>query len=314
MRIVLLSRYQKVISRGVEVFAEELAKRLSKKHEVKIFSGSDADSLKKVMAEKPDIVVPLNGRWQSWKMSLGRIVGKYKLLIGGHSGIGKDDIWNILICRPDIYIALTEKQLNWAKRFAWGSRLVKIPNGIDLDKFNPKGEKVNLGLNKPVILSVGALVWYKHHERVIEAVSRLKAISLLIVGKGEDENKLRKLAEKKLKERFKIISLPYDKIPNIYRSVDLFTLPSWDREAFGIVYLEAMASNLPVVAPDDDSRKEIIGEGGILVDVSNADEYASAITQVLNTNWGIGPRKQAEKFSWDIIAKEYEKVLEGIIR
>lgn len=309
MKIVFLSRFQQTSNRGVEVFVDELSKRLSKKHQVEIFSGKDADSLSKVLAGKFDIVIPLNGRWQALKMSLGRIFGGYKLLIGGHSGIGKDDVWNIFVCQPDIFVALTERAFNWSKKFAWGSKVVKIPNGVDLQKFRPDGEKMKLTLHHPIVLSVGALVWYKFHDRVINAASKLNSVSLLIVGQGEDEKRLRNLAEEKLKGRFKIISAEYTDMPKIYRSCDLFTLPSWDREAFGIVYLEAMASNLPVVTPDDHSRKEIVGEAGILVDVSDSKEYANAIKEALNRNWGNKPRLQSEKFSWDIVAEKYEKII-----
>jgi len=291
----------------VETFIKELTARLSQKHEVEIFAGKDADDLGKIIKGQFDVVVPTNGRLQSLKVSLGRSVGKYKVLISGHSGIGRDDIWNIAVGRPDVFVALTEHMANWAKKWAWGIRVVKIPNGVDLGKFNPSGEKLDLGLPKPIILSVGALVWYKYHDRVIEAVSGLNKGSLLVVGKGEEQEKLQKLGEEKLGKRFKITGFSYEDLPKVYRSVDLFTLPSWDREAFGIVYLEALASGLSVVAPDDLSRREIVGNGGILVDVSDTKKYAEAVNLALSMNWGDKPRKQAENFSWDIVANKYEE-------
>lgn len=307
MRILFLSRYQNTSNRGVETFIKELTARLSQKHEVEIFAGKDADDLGKIIKGQFDVVVPTNGRLQSLKVSLGRSVGKYKVLISGHSGIGRDDIWNIAVGRPDVFVALTEHMANWAKKWAWGIRVVKIPNGVDLGKFNPSGEKLDLGLPKPIILSVGALVWYKYHDRVIEAVSGLNKGSLLVVGKGEEQEKLQKLGEEKLGKRFKITGFSYEDLPKVYRSVDLFTLPSWDREAFGIVYLEALASGLSVVAPDDLSRREIVGNGGILVDVSDTKKYAEAVNLALSMNWGDKPRKQAENFSWDIVANKYEE-------
>lgn len=187
--------------------------------------------------------------------------------------------------------------------------MIKFPNGVDIKKFTPQGPKKNLGLTPPIILSVGALEWYKYHEKVIEAVSLLNNGSLVIVGDGSQKTKLEKLGQRKLGNRCKIIQMPYSDMPSIYRSVDVFTLPSWDREAFGIVYLEAMATNLPVVAPNDSSRREIIEEAGVYVDVDSPSEYAKGLTEALSRNWENTPRKQAEKFNWPKIAAEYNQVL-----
>ncbi|HLD91975.1 MAG TPA: glycosyltransferase, partial [Patescibacteria group bacterium] len=83
-------------------------------------------------------------------------------------------------------------------------------------------------------------------------------------------------------------------------------------ESFGIVLVEAMATGLPVVATNDAIRKEIVGDAGLFVDPTNADEYAKILEKALNTNWGDKPRNQAEKFSWDKIAKSYEEILENL--
>ncbi len=312
MKIVFLSRHQNTTERGAEVFVKELSLRLSKNHIVDIFTGEKADSLKEVLKGHYDVVIPINGRLQSLKFSLGRIIGKYKLLISGHSGVGIDDIWNIVI-KPDVFVALSDFAAHWAKKYAWGSKVVKIPNGIDLDKFSPVGEKLNIDLPRPIILSVGALVWYKHHERVIDAVSKMKEGSVLIVGKGPLKEKLKKRGEEKLNQRFKIMDVKNKDMPKIYRSADLFTLPSWDREAFGIVYLEAMASGLGVVAPDDPSRREIIGNGGLLVDVENIALYSQTLDQALKLDWKKKARLQAEKFSWEKISQQYQNLMEGLI-
>lgn len=313
MKIVFLSRYQNQLQRGAENFVEELCKRLSLIHEVIIFSGKESDSFSTILKGKYDIVIPINGRLQSLMASLGRVSGKYKLLITGHSGIGRDDIWNILV-RPDVFVALTNYQLEWAKKWAWGSEILKIPNGIDLNKFTPEGEKLNLNLPKPIILSVGALIWYKYHDRVIRAVSKLPNGSLLIVGEGEKKVELERLGKKLLGDRFKISQFAYEDMPKVYRSCDLFTLPSWSREAFGIAYLEAMASGLGVVAPDDSVRREIIGEAGLFVDVTDPQKYAQAIEKALKIDWGRIARKQAEKFSWDKISKQYENVMQSLLK
>ncbi len=309
MKIAFLSRYQHTTERGAENFVKELALRLSKNHLVAILAGNDADSLSRILKGKFDIVIPINGRLQSLKASLFRLIGGYKLLITGHSGRGWDDIWNIVIAKPDVFIALTDVTAKWAESWAWGSKVLKIPNGVDLIKFSPRGDKFMFDLPRPIFLSVGALVWYKHHDRLIKAVSGLSQGSVLIVGEGPDKERLQKVGRNLLDKRFKIINVKYDDMPKVYRAVDLFSLPSWDRESFGIVYLEALASGLRIVAPNDETRREVIGKAGIFIDTSNIKNYSQALQDCLSKKWDNIIRQQSENFSWNKIAKQYESVM-----
>lgn len=306
MKIAFLSRYQDTISRGAETFVRELSRELSQRHEVSILSGGKADSLSEILKEDYQIVVAVNGGMQSLKASLGRLRKNYKLVISGQAGIGRGEIFNLAVTKPDLYVALTQHMFKWVKGWAWGSQVVKIPNGVDLNKFKPDGGRLDFKLKKPVILSIGALVWYKHHERTIKALSLMRG-SLLLVGEGPEKERLESLGKKLLGDRFKIIQAEYKDLPKIYRSGDLFVLPSWEREAFGIVYLEALACGLGIVAPNDLARNEIIGEAGILTDVSDPQSYAKAIEQALNLNWKAKAINQARKFSWEKVAREYEK-------
>lgn len=313
MKIAFLSRYQNINQRGVETFVKKLSEKLSKDFEIDVLSDGDSDDIFKIIKGKYDVVVPVNGRLQVLKVSIGRLFGGYKVLISGHSGIGRDDIWNIVIGRPDIFVALTEKMYKWSRKWAFGVKVLKVPNGIDLNEFSGKGSRMELGLPKPIVLCVGALEWYKHHERVIKAVGRLGKGSLVIAGDGSLKKELEELGRKEIGENFRVEKFDYKKLPELYRSCDLFTLPSWDREAFGIVYLEAMASNLPVVAPDDESRREIVGDAGELVDTSDIDKYSEAIKQALSKDWGDKPIRQAERFSWDKVATLYSDAFRSLL-
>lgn len=303
LKIAFLSRFQGKVSRGVETYVEELSKRLARNHNIKI--------LKDVNNDRYDVVIPTNGRLQALKASIGRFTGNYKVIISGQAGIGRDDIWNISITAPDVYVALTDFEKDWAKKWAWKTKVVKISNGVDLNKFYPA--RSHLARLEPIILSVGALEWYKYHERTIKAMEFVEG-SLVIVGDGPKKQELLTLGSKKIPGRLKIISMEYEEIPKAYRSADLFVLPSWDRESFGIVYVEAMASGCPVVAPDDPSRREIVGSGGIFVDVENPQKYATAINEALSKNWGDLPRKQAEEFSWDKVAEKYEELFKELFK
>jgi glycosyltransferase involved in cell wall biosynthesis len=189
-----------------------------------------------------------------------------------------------------------------------------IPNGVDLTKFKPNGEPYKIGLKKPIVLAVGAFTEQKRLDLVIKAVSKLKNVSLLVVGSGgEQKDKIYDLGIKILgKDRFKLISIPFNEMHKVYRTANVFTLPSKSSEAFGNVLVEAMATNLSVVATDDPIRYEIVGEGGLLVDPTDINEYAKVLRKALDIDWGDIPRKQAEKFSWDKIAEQYEELFKTL--
>jgi glycosyltransferase involved in cell wall biosynthesis len=146
----------------------------------------------------------------------------------------------------------------------------------------------------------------------IEAVSQLDDVSLLICGDGPDVQFFQHLCESKLGgSRFKIVKVDFADIPNVYRSVNAFTLPSED-EPFGRVYLEAMASGLPVIATDDAMRRTLIGNAGVVCDVTNVSKYADAIANTLKKEWGTIPVEQAADYSWERVARRYAEVIETL--
>jgi glycosyltransferase involved in cell wall biosynthesis len=71
-----------------------------------------------------------------------------------------------------------------------------------------------------------------------------------------------------------------------------------------------MSMNKPIVAPDDLSRQEIVGDAGLLCDVENPFEYAENLTRALNIEWKDIPRNRAVlQFSWNKISLDYKKLL-----
>ncbi len=335
MKIAFINLYQNAVKRGAENFVLELSKRLAKIHKVKVFAFSvkpkkrwpivwrffldpfgfqtfwySLKVLPSLFKEKFDIVIPVNGGWQPALVRLATWLYKGKMVISGQSGIGWDDI-NNLWCFPDCFVALTSYQKVWAKKVNPFIRVITIPNGVDLKKFGKK-EKLDINLEKPIILSVGALTEIKRQDLAIKAVSRLKKGSLLLVGEGEKKDKLLSLGEKLLGKRFMIKSYIYTDMPKVYKSADVFTYPTSSFESFGIVLLEAMASGLPVVATNDPIRKEIVGNAGILVNPENIDEYAKALKNALKKKPVGKIRKQVKKFDWKIVSKSYDKLFQTL--
>lgn len=304
MKIAFLNKYQNKVNRGAETFVSELSKRIRKNHQVDIITDINYFDLIK---NRYDLIIPTNGRIQAFATRLVTWLTGGKMVISGQSGVGLDDRLN-LYSMPDTFVALSTHALQKSKQRNPFVKSVYIPNGVDLNKFKPVSYKNKKDVK--TVLSVGAFTEQKRHELVIKAVSKLNNVNLIIVGGGGDlKRQIFDLGHKVLgKDRFELLQVGHDKMPEIFNRSDVFTLASKPYESFGIVLVEALASNLPVVATNDPIRKEIVGDAGLFVDPTNTDEYANAIEKALNTNWVTKPRKQAEKFDWDKIASEYEKI------
>lgn len=263
--------------------------------------------------EPCDVLVPVDGGWESLLARLWAWKNEAKVVITGHSGMGWDDRINLL-SHPDVFVAMTEAQANWARKNGFGVRVVKIPNGVDTKKFYPGQKPISLGLPRPIILAVGAFEENKRLDLVVKAVAQLPRGSLLLLGDGPLKAELKTLGQKLLPGKLKIMRVSHKEMPRYFASVDLFTLPTVPWEPFGLVYLEAMASGLPVVAPDDPIRREIVGEGGLFAGPTDAQQYSHTLERALSLEWDQKPLKQAQKFSWDKVAQRYEELFRSIIK
>ena len=302
MRITLLSFYSGHVERGVEVYADALRRHLSSHHQVEIISAPHINwkgnfsrqiarftrqALNQLESHPPDILYPLNNRWQSILCKLFCLRHSIKLVLAGHSGLGWDDKLNLWLF-PDVFICFTHAQEQWAKTVNPWAKTITIPHGVDIDKFSPTGTKARLSLPKPIFLALP-----KNVAAITRAVAQLNTGSLLVLGSAGTV-------------------VPHDKIDQYYRAADMFVLTSSRSEAFGIAYLEAMACNLPVIATDDPIRREIIGPAGLFVTDPQHD-YSHVLTQALTTKWDNLPRNQALKFSWPPIISQYEEVFAHLL-
>jgi glycosyltransferase involved in cell wall biosynthesis len=150
-------------------------------------------------------------------------------------------------------------------------RLVVVANAVDTRRFSPAVRPLELpGAPRPRLLSVARLdarERYKGIDVVIEALARAPfAGSYVVAGEGTDRPRLEALARaRNVGCRF-LGQVPDPTLPSLYRACDLFVLPSRN-EGFGYVFLEAMASGLPVVAGSVDGSVDALlgGAWGRLV-------------------------------------------------
>lgn len=340
MKVAILSFYSGHIERGVEVWAESLKKELSSSCDVTIFGNttipinwnqdSQKNSLRRTFfldywsiliarftftklrtlrAGQFDVIIPTNGGWQTLLIRMLVMITRQKMVVVGHSGIGRDDRWN-LWCFPHLFIALSTSAQVWAKKVNPRVPVQYIPNGIDLTKFKKNGAKASIPpMTHPICIFVGSLEASKRPALAIEAVARIPKASLLMLGNGGLSQEIDELGHELLGNRFKLMHVPHEKIAEYYRVADIFTLPTWSREAFGMVYLEAMACGLPVVTSDDPIKREIVGDAGAFIEPTDPVAYSKVLLDVSKYKWGNKPRKQAEKFSWTRISEKYYQAL-----
>ena len=214
--------------------------------------------------------------------------------------------------------------------------LVQIAPGISTELFKPGNKpedliaKYKIG-DRPTLLCVGRLVHRKGQDRLIEAMPKIKAeipgVILLLVGSGPRESHLRKLIKKfGLEDDVQLLGrITYDQLPKHFLLGDVFVSPSRSRlaglevEGLGIVYLEASASGLPVIAGNSGGAPDAVLEDktGLVVDGTNVDEIAKACISLLANpklaqEFGSAGRVWAvENWNWNYWGSRFAEVLEG---
>ncbi|GHD27112.1 glycosyl transferase family 1 [Streptomyces violarus] len=214
------------------------------------------------------------------------------------------------------------------------ARMTQLPPGVDEKTFHPDSGgddiRARLGLtDRPVIVCVSRLVRRKGQDTLIRAMPRILAAEpdavLLIVGGGPYEGDLRKLAQETgvaASVRF-TGAVPWSELPAHYGAGDVFAMPcrtrrgGLDVEGLGIVYLEASATGLPVVAGDSGGAPDAVldGETGWVVRGGSPADAADRVITLLGDaelRRRMGERGRAwveEKWRWDLLAEQLKSLL-----
>ena len=208
-------------------------------------------------------------------------------------------------------------------------KIAVIYNGIDETRWRPiVDEKIlkKYHIKKPYILFVGRLSKQKGIFNLLKAFKLLsdKASLVLVTGKP-DERKVVDEFEKAINEVRNVVwinkMLKDEELIPLYTMASVFVCPSI-YEPFGIVNLEAMATETPVVAFKTGGIPELVvdGETGILVRPGDVKELANAIEYVLkNPEIGKvmgenGRKRVLQYFTWSKVARETLKLYEKVAR
>lgn len=193
-------------------------------------------------------------------------------------------------------------------------RCALIPNGADLARFAPgPGERERFGLpaDRPIVLMVSALIESKRVLEGIRAVGHLPDAHLVVAGDGHLREEASALAADLLPGRFTRLTLAAADMPALYRSADAFLHMSL-AESFGNVFVEAMASGLPIVGHDTARLRWIVGEGQLLCDTEDLEQVSAALRTALARGAGKADPAVA-RFAWPAIAAEYERFLRELV-
>jgi len=205
-----------------------------------------------------------------------------------------------------------------------------IPNGVDVEKFQPIQASDNEDKSTIFFLSVlDEFHKYKGLDYLLEALKIVKNnvpdVKLIVGGKGVLLDHHQEMAASLgLKDNVEFAGfIPDEEIADYYSQASVFVLPSISslQEGFGIVALEALACQTPVVTTDivgvAQDLKQI--KGGIVIPPRDTHKLADAITQILSDaqmqkEMGQRGRKLVqEKYTWKVVASSMEKVYKEIL-
>ena len=228
----------------------------------------------------------------------------------------------------------TQQAISKSLSKAAAQKMVKIAPGIDVDHFSPQDStqlRKELKIDdKRVIVSVGRLVHRKGQDHLIQAMpeilKRVPDAHILMVGQGPYLSHLKKLVQElNLVDHVSFIGrIQYAQLPQYICAGDIFAMPSRSRffglevEGLGIVYLEASACGLPVIAGSSGGAPDAVlaGVTGIVVDGENNQEIAAGAIKLLqdlpaSKAMGLAGREWIiENWRWEIWADRFNKLLQ----
>lgn len=254
--------------------------------------------------------------------------GSYPLVITEHSSaIHKEEIASGLFQkaketynRADQVIAVSNSLAGRILRH-FGIQARVVPNIVDVSMFRPSAGRKENGYT---FVSTGNLLREKGMSDLLEAFAifaqKVKKADLIIFGDGPLRGELEAIIrDRDLKGRVTLKGVcSRTEIAGCLKNCDCFVLPSWS-ETFGVAYIEAMASGLPVIASKCGGPEDIVDESsGLLVPVKEQEKLVQALEYMYENSREVYDPKAISKsikdrYSADRIARELDKIYEQLL-
>ena len=211
-------------------------------------------------------------------------------------------------------------------------RVRVIPGGTDLARYRPIGSKVEarerLGfdIDGPLLLTIRRLIPRMGVDFLVAAMPEVLAsepkAQLVIGGSGSERKRLEKQVRRlRIQNNVTFAGfIPEDRLADHYRAADLFVLPTFALEGFGLVTVDALACGTPVVGTPVGATPEILAplDSRLLTSGTRSDELAEGILRFLKGTWKneLTPERLhayvQHKYTWkthaDGVMKVYEEV------
>lgn len=189
-----------------------------------------------------------------------------------------------------------------------------IPHGVDMNLFHPGVEtrfRAEHGIPEDafVIISVGTICyWHKRMDYVIREIAPIKHAYLVIVGQEcGDTPEIIELGKQLMGDRIVFTKMSHEDLPKAYAAANVFVLGSLF-ETFGIVYIEAMASGLPVISTNHVNQTSIVKEG-VFIDMKTSGELTKAVNSLDPEKLAYlgkrGPEIVAENYDLNLLRQRY---------
>jgi glycosyltransferase involved in cell wall biosynthesis len=200
-----------------------------------------------------------------------------------------------------------------------------IPSGVDIRRFSPATDKnavreqLNLPHETPILFTVRNLIPRMGLENLICAASRVKNefpgqdFRLVIGGRGTLREKLQKMiTEMGLENQIYLLgSVSEEELPLYYQACDFFVLPTEALEGFGLVTLEALATNTPVIGTPIGATPELIKQfdPDLVTHSIQPDDIARMIINCLQQREGLLNRWDSrslieKKYDWEVVTAQ----------
>ena len=162
------------------------------------------------------------------------------------------------------------------------SKIDVMPNMVNPIFFERRNRKEH---EKVIFLSIGNLIPIKKMDLLIETFKNtlLKDSELWIVGDGPERQKLQQIIDNNIGNKVRLLGKKNKaEIADLMNISDIFVMVS-ESETFGVVYIEALAMGIPVVAAKNGGADDIIDyNNGILIDVNNKAQLKKALYNIRN--------------------------------
>lgn len=215
-----------------------------------------------------------------------------------------------------------------------GTKIVELPNGVDLDHFHPRQpsdqirKKYGIPEHAKLVLFVAALDRAHHFKGLdilLNAVQELPSnIWLLAVGDG-DLRKEYEMQAKDLGIANRVVfagAVQHESLPAYFQSADVTVLPSLQTESFGLVLVESFACGTPVIATCLPGVRTVVdnGQDGLLVDPGSSALVTGTIQKLMADDklriamGQRGRKKVEEKYGWRQIGARLEKIYSEVLQ